>query len=237
MRRRLALVLVYLLLAFFAGLTLTPFAFMLASTLKSKVDFASTLFLPDGTGWLGVGWDRLTLANYERLFTKLPMARALLNSAFLASVGSIFATLFSAMGGYALSKFEFRGREALIRLVLGALIIPAPLLIAPGFQNLWQLGLLDTYAGLIVPGLAPAFGVFLFRQAMINAVPAELIDAARIDGAGEFRIVSNHITTEESTARTASTPRPERGRRGRRRLIGRGARRFSPSPRRWSGRR
>ncbi len=188
MRRRLALVIVYLLLAFFAGLTLTPFAFMLASTLKSKADFANTLFLPDGTGWLGVGWDRLTLANYERLFIKLPMARALLNSAFLASVGSIFATLFSAMGGYALSKFEFRGREALIRLVLGALIIPAPLLIAPGFQNLWQLGLLDTYAGLIVPGLAPAFGVFLFRQAMLNAVPAELIDAARIDGAGEFRI-------------------------------------------------
>lgn len=188
MRHRLALLLVYALLAFFAALTLTPFAFMLASTLKTKADFATTLFLPDGSGWLGIGWDRLTLENYRRIFQEHAIPRALLNSCFLASVGSIVATVFSAMGGYALAKFQFGGREWLIRLVLAALIIPSPLLIAPGFQNLWQLGLLDTYAGLLLPGLAPAFGVFLFRQAMLHAVPGELIDAARIDGAGEFRI-------------------------------------------------
>jgi ABC-type glycerol-3-phosphate transport system permease component len=68
------------------------------------------------------------------------------------------------------------------------LIIPGPLLIAPGYKLLWQLGLLDSYTGLILPALAPAFGVFLFRQAMLNSVPAELIEVARIDGAGEFRI-------------------------------------------------
>jgi multiple sugar transport system permease protein len=188
MRRRLISFLVTVLLIAFAALTLTPFAFMVASTLKTKADFATTLFLPDGDGWFGIGWDRLTLANYHRIFTEHDVPRALLNSCFLASVGSLAATLFSAMGGYALSKFQFAGRESMIRLVLAALIIPGPLLIAPGFQNLWRLGLLDTYAGLMLPGIAPAFGVFLFRQAMLNSVPTELIDAARIDGAGEFRI-------------------------------------------------
>jgi multiple sugar transport system permease protein len=72
--------------------------------------------------------------------------------------------------------------------VLGALIIPASLLIAPSYRLLWQLGLLNSYAGLILPALAPAFGVFLFRQAMLNTVPKELQESARIDGAGELRI-------------------------------------------------
>ncbi|MCX6945266.1 MAG: carbohydrate ABC transporter permease [Verrucomicrobiota bacterium] len=188
MRRRLLPLLIYGLLAVFATLTLTPFAFLVASTVKTKADFVSTLFLPAGDGLFGVGWDRLTGENYRRIFGELHVPRALLNSCFLASVGSLLATLFSAMGGYALAKFRFPGREGIIRLVLAALIIPGPLLIAPGFQNLWRLGLLDTYAGLMLPGLAPAFGVFLFRQTMLNAVPSELIEAARIDGAGEFRI-------------------------------------------------
>jgi multiple sugar transport system permease protein len=188
MHRRLLPLLTYALLVVFAALTLTPFGFMVASTLKTKADFVSTLFLPAGDGLFGLGWDRLTLGNYRRIFTELHVPRALLNSCFLASVGSMLATLFSAMGGYALAKFQFTGREFLIRLVLTALIIPGPLLIAPGFQNLWRLGLLDSYAGLMLPGLAPAFGVFLFRQTMLNSVPRELIDAARLDGAGEFRI-------------------------------------------------
>jgi ABC-type glycerol-3-phosphate transport system permease component len=72
--------------------------------------------------------------------------------------------------------------------VLAALVIPGPLLLAPGYKLLFDLGLLDTYAGLLLPGLAPAFGVFLFRQAMINSVPATLLESARIDGAGEIRI-------------------------------------------------
>ncbi len=188
MRRPLFLIAVYVLLVFFAGLTLTPFAFMLASAVKSRADFAATLFLPNGSGFLGIAWDRLTLENFRRIFAEPAMMRALLNSCFFASVGSLLATIFCAMGGYALAKFQFFGREFLTRLVLAALVIPGSLMVAPGFQNLWKLGLLDSYGGLMLPGLAPAFGVFLFRQAMLNSVPAELIDAARIDGAGEFRI-------------------------------------------------
>lgn len=73
-------------------------------------------------------------------------------------------------------------------IALAALIIPGSLLLAPAFQLVYQLGLLNTYAGVILPGLTPAFGVFLFRQAMLNGVPNELLEAARMDGAGETRI-------------------------------------------------
>ncbi len=184
----LALTFVYALLIVFAAITLIPFAWMLASSLKGSTDFFESLFLPRGDGFLGIAWDRLTLDNYTRLFAEHKVARALLNSVFLSSVTSLLATLCAAMGGYALSKFSFRFREPLTHLVLSALIIPAPLLLAPGYQLLYNLGLLDTYAGLILPALAPAFGVFLFRQALLNSVPSELIEAARIDGAGEIRI-------------------------------------------------
>ncbi len=141
-----------------------------------------------------VAWHELTLDNYRRLFREdpdqqqkaMPFARFLLNSVFFASTTSVLATLFAAMGGYALAKFQFRGREFFTSLVLGALVIPGMLLLAPGYQLLYWLGLLDTYTGLIVPLLAPAFGVYLFRQATVNSVPTELLESGRIDGAGEF---------------------------------------------------
>mgnify|MGYP002631977856 CR=1 FL=1 len=179
--------LVYGMLLIFAIITLVPFAHMLAGALKTRMDYAATLFLPAGDGWFGIGWDRITLENFVHLF-ELNLGRALLNSLFLSSVHAILTVLFCSMGGYALSKLEFKGREFVTTLVLTALIIPGTLLLAPGFQLLYQLGLLNTYTGLLLPGLTPAFGVFLFRQAMINGVPRELIEAARIDGAGEARI-------------------------------------------------
>ena len=186
--RRLSLLPLYAVLSFFALLTLLPFLWMAASAVKNREDFFTSLFLPSGHGWLGVAWDRLTGENFVRLFTEFPLARALLNSFFLSSVTSSLATLACAMGGYALARFSFPGRGFVLGLVLGALIIPAALLIAPGYQLLYELSLLNSYAGLILPALAPAFGVFLFRQAMLNTVPRELLECARLDGAGEFRI-------------------------------------------------
>jgi len=186
-RKAAANAIIYPLLVVFAIITLIPFAHMLAGALKTKFDYAATLFLPAGDGFLGIGWDRITLDNFVRLF-ELDIGRAMLNSLFLSSVHAILTVLFCSMGGYALAKLRFKGREFVTTLVLTALIIPGPLLLAPGFQLLYQLGLLNTYTGLLLPGLTPAFGVFLFRQAMLNGVPNELIEAARIDGAGEARI-------------------------------------------------
>jgi len=72
--------------------------------------------------------------------------------------------------------------------VLGCLLVPGSLLLAPSYQLLYHLNLLDSFAGLILPGVAPAFGIYLFRQSMLNAVPSDLLEAARIDGCGEWRI-------------------------------------------------
>jgi len=153
-------------------------------------------------GFLGRAWGMLTLENFKNLFRqRLPdgtesfsffnnqgIGRAIINSFFFASVSSVLGVLGAAMGGYALSKFSFRGRGLIDWVVLSALVIPGAVLIAPGYQILYWLGLLDSYTGLILPGVAPAFGVFLFRQSMRNSVPTELIEAARIDGCGELRI-------------------------------------------------
>ncbi|MEM1445119.1 MAG: carbohydrate ABC transporter permease [Planctomycetota bacterium] len=154
---------------------------------------------PEGT--LGVAWGLLTLENFENLFLgkvnredpdgprqETGVWRAIMNSFFFASVSAVLATLGAAMGGYALAKFRFRGRNLLDNVVLASLVIPGALLIAPGYQLLYWLGMLDSYVGLILPGIAPAFGIYLFRQAMIQSLPDEMMEAARIDGCSEFRI-------------------------------------------------
>jgi ABC-type glycerol-3-phosphate transport system permease component len=186
--RRFGLILTYGALVTFSVLTLIPFLWLAAGAFKTNADFFGYLFLPGGDGLFGVAWDRLTLRHFHMLFSELGFLNHIMNSLFLASVTSLLATLFAALGGYALAKFRFRGRDALTGLVLAAIIIPGPLLIAPVYQLLYQLGLLNTYTGLILPGMAPAFGIFLFRQAMLNAVRGEMLEAARIDGCGELRI-------------------------------------------------
>ncbi|MGQ0628009.1 MAG: carbohydrate ABC transporter permease [Phycisphaerales bacterium] len=165
-----------------------PFVWLACAALKRNEDFFTSTFLPGGDGLLGVAWERLTLEHMARVLGELGLGRALLNSIFLSSSTAVLATLVSAMGGYALARFEFRGRGWLTAIVLGALIIPPPLLMAPGYQWLFQLGLLDTFAGLVLPAIAPAFGVFLFRQSCRSSVPVALIEAARLDGAGEVLI-------------------------------------------------
>ena len=179
---------IYLALAFFAVLTLLPFVWMICAALKSKEEFFTSQFLPRGHGFLGVAWDHLSLHQFVRLFRDLPIPRAMLNSIFLASVGSVLATLFCAMGGYGLSKFRFSGRQALATAILGTVVLPGALLLGPRFETLYHLGLVDHYLGIFLPALAPAFGLYLFRQAMLNSVPADILESARIDGCGEIRI-------------------------------------------------
>jgi ABC-type glycerol-3-phosphate transport system permease component len=112
----------------------------------------------------------------------------MLNSVFLSSTTAIAATLCCAMGGFALARYSFRGKALVTMLVLSVLIVPGTLLLAPTYQILFRMGLLDTYTAMILPAAAPAFGIFLFRQASLSAVPVQLMEAARIDGAGELRM-------------------------------------------------
>ncbi len=166
-----------------SGLMLVPFVWLLCASLRPADAFFQDLFLPTRDG--DVALEQLTLASFERLFDMAGFGRSLLNSIFLSSTTAILGTLVAAMGGYALARFRFKGSKACTVLVLAAVTIPGPLLMAPGYQFLYRLGLLDSFWGVILPAIAPAFGVFLFRQAILSAVPQELLEAARLDGSGE----------------------------------------------------
>jgi multiple sugar transport system permease protein len=165
-----------------------PLVWLAIASLKTSEDFFQSPFLPRGEGLFGVAWDRLTLDNFRNLFDKTGFARALLASSLLASVTATLATLICAAAGYALARLHFRGKRAAMWLVLACLIVPAPLLLSPGFAVLYHLSLLDTFLGIILPAIGPAFGVYLFRQATVSSVPPELLEAARMDGCSEFRI-------------------------------------------------
>ncbi|MBX3749428.1 MAG: carbohydrate ABC transporter permease [Opitutaceae bacterium] len=185
---RLGRLLLYAILGSLAILTLLPFIWMACAAVKTEAAFFTSQFLPRGDGWLGIAWEDLTLRQFRRLFTEFPIGRALLHSVFFASVCSLGATLFCAAGGYALAKFRFRGRGLITTAILGTVVLPSSLLLGPGFEMLYHLGLVDTYAGVILPAITPAFGLYLFRQAMLNSVPSDILESARIDGAGELRI-------------------------------------------------
>ncbi len=179
---------VYLVLIFLSVLTLVPFAYLASASLKPAAIMFDSLFLPTGKGFLGIAWSQLTLQHFLDAIHQPTFTQNVINSFFYASVTSVLATLSCAMGGYALAMFRFRGRTILTNLVLAALVIPATLLLAPTYQLIYRFGLIDTMTGLIFPGLAPAFGIFLFRQSMINTFPRDLMEAARIDGCGELRM-------------------------------------------------
>lgn len=128
-----------------------------------------------------------TLANYRELWSHAGMARHLMNSWLLATLATAGALTLNVAAGYAFAKLEFPGRARLERGLLAALVIPAQVAMLPLFLELKALGLVDSYAGVLVPSLAGIFSIFLVRQAAL-AIPGELIDAARIDGASEWTI-------------------------------------------------
>lgn len=128
----------------------------------------------------------VNLDNYRALFSTLGMGRSFMNSLLVASLSTVLSLCFNVTAGYAFAKLEFRGRERLFRWLLGALVIPGQVAMIPLFLLLKQLGLVNSYAGVLIPSLASVFGIFLVRQ-YARSIPDELLEAARIDGAGELR--------------------------------------------------
>ncbi|GAB5496074.1 MAG: carbohydrate ABC transporter permease [Phycisphaerales bacterium] len=182
-------VLVHLLLIVVSVVVIVPLLYLVISAFKTEQGFLEHTFLPIGEGAFGINWSQLTTKQFGRLFTsEIGIGRALVNSVFLSATTAVLATFICALAGYASAALDFKGKRAFDWLVLAALIIPPPLLIAPSYQWLHTLGLLDSYTGLILPAIAPAFGVFLFRQATLQSVPKSILEAARIDGLGEFGI-------------------------------------------------
>jgi multiple sugar transport system permease protein len=133
-----------------------------------------------------------TLANYHELFERAGMGRHLLNSLLVATAITLLSLVFNLTAGYAFAKLHFAGRERLFRTLLGALVIPAQVAMIPLFLIMKWLGLVNSYGGVIVPAMATVFGIFLVRQ-YARSIPDELLEAARIDGAGEWRIFATIV--------------------------------------------
>ena len=170
---------VYVLL--FLGLLamIGPFLWMLLGSFKEQSEFLRTppTWLPENP----------TLDNFTKLIDRLDFPRYFINSTLVALVVTAGNLVFAPMLGYALAKLRFRGKGLLMALVLSTLMVPAAATMVPLFVLMSKLELVNTYPGLFLPFLAGAFGVFLTRQ-FFQGLPDELLEAARIDGAGEFRI-------------------------------------------------
>lgn len=130
---------------------------------------------------------RLATGNYTELARKFDFVRYLGNSIFITVVATIITLLFNAMAAYALAKYRFRGRRTVFLVILGTLMVPPTIVLVPNFLVVSQLGLLNSLWGVIWPAVATPTGVFLLRQYMLT-IPDELIEAARMDHASEWRI-------------------------------------------------
>ncbi|MFD4834728.1 carbohydrate ABC transporter permease [Streptomyces uncialis] len=170
---------VYGVLAVGLAVVVAPFAWMIVSSFKNAQEIYAS-----PPSWLPAS---PTTANYSALLDKLDIGRFFFNSVFVALATTLGNLLFCSMLGYALAKIEYPGKKIVFGLVMSKLMIPGMALLVPTFVVVAQLGLVDTYAGIILPGLAAPMGVFLMRQ-FILGLPDDLIDAGRVDGAGEFRI-------------------------------------------------
>jgi multiple sugar transport system permease protein len=167
-----------------ATLTVLPLVWMLSVSLMAPGE-ASTFpppLLPR----------QATLANYRELFAQAGMGRYLVNSVALTAAVTLASLLFNVAAGYAFAKLRFRGRDRIFKLLLGALVIPSQVAMVPLFLLLKQLGLVNSYGGIIVPALASIFGIFVVRQYALS-IPDDMLEAARIDGANEFRIFRSII--------------------------------------------
>jgi multiple sugar transport system permease protein len=170
---------------------LLPFVWLLAAIFKDKTVFNEYIFFPP---LREISRKTLNLDNFVELFRGRPSVQGqvhfwqyLLNSTVYASVGTVVQLLFSSAAGYALAKYEFRGKRQLMTFMLGSMTIPGVLLLAPLYKMIVSLGLVDSLFGLILPGVVNAYGIFLFRQACLT-IPDEMLDAARVDGCGELTI-------------------------------------------------
>ena len=175
--RRLGPILLFCFTAVLAILTVSPLVWMICASLKPGDETFSPNLLPQH-------W---TLENFQYVFTASPFWRYMLNSFFIAGTITVVALWFHSMAGFALARLKFPGREVIFLIIFSTFLVSLPVIIVPLFILVRQMGMVNSYAGLIIPAIFNAFGIFLLRQFYI-AVPQELQEAAIIDGASYFRI-------------------------------------------------
>lgn len=177
-------ILKYIVLIFFLFITIMPIYWTIATSLKPEAYIQS--WPPN---WIP---NSISLKSYQRVFDLLPIGRFFINSVIIGLVMMVSNVILCSMAGYTLARKQFRGRELIFGLVLCSIMIPLHVRIIPMYLMSINLGLQNTYAGIILPVAATGFGVFLMRQFFLT-MPKEVEDAARIDGCSEwgvlFRIV------------------------------------------------
>ncbi|GAC1663502.1 MAG: carbohydrate ABC transporter permease [Ktedonobacteraceae bacterium] len=167
---------------------LLPFYWLVISATKTSSDLFGTFGL-----WFGPHFNLFT--NLQEVFTydSANYGRWLLNSFLYAGVSALFGTLFSTMAGYALAKFVFPGRDIIFSIILGAILVPLPALVLPLYLLMSGVHLTNTVWAIILPSIVNPFGVYLARIYAASSVPDALLDAARVDGAGEFRMFATMV--------------------------------------------
>ncbi len=165
-----------------AGATVVPLLWMVFGSLKTRSEVYSLDLLPREP----------TLDNYRYVFTEVPFLRYMFNSFFVATTVTVLALWFHSMAAYALSRLRFPGRDTLFLLIFSTFLVSLPVILVPLFILVRELNMLDSYAGLIVPAIFNAFGIFLLRQFYLG-LPRDLEEAAIIDGAGYWRVYWNIV--------------------------------------------
>jgi multiple sugar transport system permease protein len=172
-----------LFLGLFLIYTFFPLFYLFVASTKSNVDLFSTFGL-----WFAPEFNLVGNVRDTFTFTGGVFGRWLLNTFVYATASALGAALFATAAGYAFAKFQFRGRNALFAAILGAIMIPQTALVVPIYLLLARVGLIDNPLGVILPTMVSPIGVYLMRVYIEQGVDDALLDAARIDGAGEFRI-------------------------------------------------
>ncbi len=160
---------------------LLPFFWLVVASTKNAGDLFGTFGL-----WFAPNFN--LSSNLQQLFTYSDgiYVQWLLNTLLYAGVGAVIGTILAGMSGYALAKYVFRGRDLIFSMILGAILVPSTALVLPQYLLLSKVGLTNTYWSVLLPSLVSPFGVYLARIYASASVPDELLEAARIDGAGEF---------------------------------------------------
>lgn len=179
-----------------AAICTLPFVWLICATFKINEDMFSFLFIPHGQppaltqaalNKLDTRFGRLTFDNYLLLFRTKPFFSWLLNSVLLSCAHTVIVVTLSCLGGFALAKYKFAGKRALMVLMLATMVIPGQVLLPSSYELMRSFNWLNTYWAILVPGAVSVFGMFLFMQAM-KAVPDELLQSGRIDGCSELRL-------------------------------------------------
>jgi len=169
----------YLILALLGAWMLLPFFWVFSASLMTSAEVTRQPppLLASAPQW----------HNYADVMKAVPLLRAYINSLLVSTLQVAGSLFLSSLCGFGFAKYEFPGRDLLFMLVLGTMMIPFFVTLIPMFYIVKQFGWLNNYAGLIIPGLVSAYNIFMMRQFIVS-IPDELLDAARIDGASEFRI-------------------------------------------------